>query len=223
MNYALLRNNQIVVGPRDYRVSFFNQYLTENGVQSELPSVYSGTDPITINGTYQIVPVMDAIIPQYSTLTEQLVGPLWDTSVIPITGAYTVTDRDLTAAKNDLKERLANFRYKKETAGTTVNIQGQSVFVSTDRGDDRNIWFQSSVLLPAGSTQMFKFPGDVWINLTKSDIDMVVSAITTTVQAAFNWENVQAIDIDAAQDKSALETILVNITPAPPANLLPVV
>ena len=132
----------------------------------------------------------------------------YDTSVEPITGYYEVADRDLTAAKNDLKAKAADERYRKECSGVKVTIQGTEVLIDTNR-DARHIWFQSLMLLPAGVSQKFKFDREIWLNLTKDDISAVVAAIVAHVQGAFDWESAKIVEIDSAVDKVALEAVVI--------------
>ena len=205
--YALLDKSQIKVGPRQYAVSFFKEYLDKNNVAFDLPFDFSD-ESIVISDDIKIVRVQDPTTPSYNSVTEQLAGPYYDTSVEPITGYYEVADRDLTAAKNDLKAKAAEERYRKECSGVKVTIQGTEVLIDTNR-DARHIWFQSLMLLPAGVSQKFKFDREIWLNLTKDDISTVVTAIVAHVQDAFDWESAKIVEIDSAVDKVALEAVVI--------------
>ena len=213
MLYALIQNNEIKVGPRQYHKGMFGRFLTENSIDFSLPHSYDSSNEITINGTTKIVPVTEPLIPSYHPITEQLAGPTWNTAVTPVTGEYTVADVSIESVKNTLKALVAQLRYEKESEKIDIVVQGQTVSVSTAR-DDRHIWFQSSILLPEGSTQNFKFGSDVWLQLTKSDISSIVGSIMVHVQNAFNWESIKVAAIDAA-DKAGLETIYAEVKPVP--------
>lgn len=211
MKYALLNNNQIKVGPRDYNVAFFRAYLEENNIStSNVPVTYTGNDPIVITDTISIVPVAEPTIPEYNQYTEQLAGPYWDTSVIPVTGYYEVSDVSIDSVKNSMKAQLATNRYNQEVSPLKTTIQGTEVSIPTARGYDRDIWFQMLALLPEGSSQVFKFDGGIWLTLTKADIQSIVSAMVTHVQNSFDWESGKVVEIDAAADKAALEAIDIN-------------
>ena len=80
MKYALINNNQIKVGPRDYNVAFFRNYLEQNNIPTtSVPITYTGNDPIVITDTISIVPVAEPTTPECKPYTEQLAGPYWDT------------------------------------------------------------------------------------------------------------------------------------------------
>lgn len=205
--YALIHNNQIKVGPRQYHYTFFSDYLKSQGIESDLPLTYNSSDTIVFSETAKLVFVEEPTIPSYNSLTEQLAGPYYNIDVEPIAGYYDVVDRAIDAAKNELKSKLAGNRYTYEIAGTKVTIQGQKVSVDTDR-EGRNIWMQSFMLLPEGSVQKFKFPSEqIWIDMTKSDIQIVVQAIMAHVQLAFDWESSKVIEIESASDKATIESI----------------
>ena len=205
--YALIHNNQIKVGPRQYHYGFFNDYLESEGIEKNLPISYDSTETIVISDDAKIVFVVDPSIPSYNSLTEQLAGPFYDITKEPITGQYDVVDRPIDSSKNELKAKVADNRYQYEISGTKVTIQGQEVSVDTDR-EGRNIWLQAVVLLPEGAVQRFKFPTEqVWLDLTKSDISSVVQAIMQHVQSAFDWESGKVTEIDAANDKASIDAI----------------
>lgn len=207
MKYALLDNNQIKVGPRDWNRGFWDIYLNEVGIESDLPWVYNSEETIIINDNIKIVPVVDPTIPTYNSRTEQLAGPYWDVTKTPITGYYDIADIPLESAKNALKAIVAVNRYNQEVKGLNLTIQDVEVFVPTGRGQDRDIWLQSLVLLDDTDTIRYKFSSDIWLDLTKIEVKTIVDSIKAHVQAAFAWEYNKSVEIDAAQDKAALEAI----------------
>lgn len=150
-------------------------------------------------------------------MTEQLAGPYFDTSVYPITGYYDSADKPQEFVKAELKKQLADIRYEKETSGFKITLQGNEVTIDTQRGDDRNIWFQSYVLLPEGTTQTFKFPKEqVWLSLSKSEIAEIVQATVAHVQAAFDWEATKVSELESLTSKTEFESFFeANIKKAP--------
>lgn len=205
--YALIENDQIQVGPREYHRGFFKAFLDKKEISFELPYSYNG-GTIEITEDVKIVPVAFAITPEYNKFTEELSGPTYDLTQTPIVQTYGVVPRGLDAAKESLKAELASLRYKQEVAGVKVTIQGQEVTIETNRGDDRNIWFQSIILLPEGATKRFKFPVEgIWLDLTKEEISTIVQSIMTHVQTAFDWESGFVSLIESASTKEELEAI----------------
>jgi hypothetical protein len=209
--YALTQNKLIKVGPRNYYWQAFRNFLAQQGISTDnLPTDYSGSEPIIIDRDTRIVQVITEAAPNYNQYTEELAGPTYTITDTLITGIYGISDRELNAAKCSMKETLASNRYAQEVAGITLTLQSTVVSISTKRGFDRDIWFQMDNLLPAGSTQVYKFNNDLWLTLTKSDIQTVVTAIITHVQGAFDWEEAVSKQIDAASTKSEIENIDIN-------------
>lgn len=215
MKYTLVDNNQIKVGPRDYHLAFFTEYLKQVGVDYSLPVSYEDNQPIVVNEQISIIPTEDPVTPYVLPITEQLAGPFWNITPSLITGQYEVADVDLYSAKSAMKSFIADLRYQKEVAGIKVTVQDNEVSINTNRGFDRDIWFQSLSLLPEGATQKFKFPKeDLWLDLTKSDLQTIVTAIVTHVQDCFDWEN-QQVAITNAADKEGLNTQYEELRPKP--------
>lgn len=205
--YALVDKNLIRVGPRSYHRYFFNEYLKEEGIEFDLPTEYSGNDKIVISDDVFIGKVEQPTQPSINEVTEQLAGPYFDTSVYPITGYYDSVDKPQELVKSELKQKIAELRYEKETSGFKITLQGNEVTIDTQRGDDRNIWFQSFVLLPEGTTQTFKFPKEqIWLSLSKTEIAEIVQATVAHVQSAFDWENTKVSEIEAITTKEGFET-----------------
>lgn len=207
MKYALLDNNQIKVGPRDWNKGFWDRYLDEVGVESNLPWTYNEQEVITVNDDIKIVPVSEPVIPSYNSRTEQLAGPYWDVTKTPITGYYDVVDQPLDSAKNSLKAQVAVNRYNKEVSGIKVTVQSTEVNIGTNRGQERDIWLQSHILMNDTDTIKYKFSTDVWKDLTKTEVKNIVDAIKTHVQDAFAWESSKIAEIDAVTTKENLESV----------------
>jgi hypothetical protein len=188
MNYGLIDNGYMKVGPRNYIRVFFEDYLKSCGIEFDLPSSYDSLEPIVISDTIKIASVTDPIIPAFNNPTQQLAGPFWNTNENPVTGWYDVAPVDLDFAKDKLKELLAAKRYEKENANIDIIIQGQTISVSKRRGPSRNIWINILTTMGDIDTKNYKFNDKIWIALTKSDVRSIADAINQSIQAAFDWE-----------------------------------
>lgn len=208
MNYALIDDGVIKVGPRTYHLYFFNEYLESQGIQSNLPATYESLDPIVVSPTISILPVTQLDMPEYHPITQQLSGPFWTIGADSVTGTMDVVPVPLDAAQNKMKELVAAMRYKKENSLVDVAVQGVNVKVSAARGYDREIWHQMMTLMTDTSTTLFKFtdPTTQWINLTKSDVVLVAATLAQHVQDWFTWENQKVSEIEQA-DAAGLEEL----------------
>lgn len=213
MKYALVHNNQIKVGPRDYHTGFFTDYLEKNNASYNFP-FDAPTESLTINDEITLVPVQDPVTPDYHPVTEQLAGPFYEVNTTLITGTYNVVDVPIDAARNKMKEILATLRYFKENKVIDVTVQNTLVKIDTSRGSTRDFWTQTYLLMGDNDTKLVKFINGVWLTLTKSDVNTILTEINTTVQDAFAWENQQII-LAESNDKSGLNTQYTDVIPQP--------
>jgi len=213
MKYAIVHNNQIRVGPRDYHTGFFKDYLEQNNVNYNFP-FDAPIESLIINDEISLVPVQDTQIPDYHPVTEQLAGPFYEVNTTLITGTYNVVDVPIDAARNKMKEILAALRYFKENKVIDVTVQNTLVKIDTSRGSTRDFWTQTYLLMGDNDTKLVKFINGVWLTLTKSDVNTILTAINTTVQDAFAWENQQII-LAESNDKNGLNTQYTDVIPQP--------
>jgi len=211
MNYGLIDNGYMKVGPRNYARVFFEDYLKSCGITFDLPGSYDSLEPIVISDTIKIAPVTDLTIPAFNYPTQQLAGPFWNTNENPVTGWYDVAPVDLDSAKNKLKELLADKRYEKETANIDIVVQGQTISVSKKRGPPRNIWINILTIMADADIKNYKFSDKIWIALTKSDVRSIADAIDSSVQADFNWELSYINRIDAATTAPQIQELKTEI------------
>lgn len=213
MKYAIVHNNQIKVGPRDYHIGFFNDYLQLNNVSYNFP-FDAPIEAVAINDEISLVPVQDPEIPNHNPITEQLAGPIYDVSATLITGTYNVVDIPIDVARSKMKEILASIRYFKENTVIEITVQDTLVKVDTSRGSTRDFWTTTYLLMGENDTKLVKFINGVWLTLTKADINTILSEINNTVQNAFAWENEQ-ITLAESNDKDALNTQYNTVIPQP--------
>ena len=203
--YALLDNNQIKVGPRQYAFSFFQDYLNKNYIDYTLPFDYNNNDTIVINENIKLVYVQEPTIPSYNPLIEQLAGPFYDISEEPITGYYTVEPRYLDSIKNELIALVASKRYEKEMVGFDMVIQDNTVHINTTK-EERATWHQMLTVIGEGTIK-FKFSSSLWLELNLTDIQSIVAAIVNHVQNCFIWEAGILDQIGVAVDSNELLVI----------------
>jgi len=218
-NFGLVVDNKIVVGPRDYRYSFFQTYLQENNLNfSEVPT-QNGGYPFFGAG-FSILPVAETIMPNLGKY-EQLAGPAYTIGANSITETYSAAPKNLEAVKAELKATVAANRYAKEVKDISLTLQGTPVVVEADRLNKMMI-IQITGLMGLDDTYNFKFPkSGNWLTLTKADMGTLVAAFVGQTQAAFDWEKTVVAAIDAAADFTALDAIdLGNAQQAGPGALL---
>lgn len=204
--YAVVYKNRVIVGPMDWHRGIFEGSLEKEGVKVQLGRVAPENLPLVINEDTKITTVEENR-PQLNPLVEYYYGPLWDTTGDVSIANYEVHDTPIESARLNFKEQAAAERYKKENAGTTINIQGIDVTVDTARGS-RDIFVQKYMLMGEDDTASWKFP-EGWLTLTKQELGSIVAAGAAYIQSCFDWEMTIASQIDAAQTKQELLAITI--------------
>jgi hypothetical protein len=194
----------------------FQGALERQNITVGLPRVAPEQLPLVINEDARICAVVEQR-PDINPMVEYHYGPLWDLSGELAIANYDVYDTPVDFAKPNFRAQAADERYKKETSGVAVEIQGISVTADTSR-EGRGIFLQALTTMPDGGTINWKFP-EGWLSLTKAELTSVVQAGVSHIQAAFDWEKGINDQIDAAQSKAAL--LAIEIVPPPPAPPLP--
>lgn len=206
MKYALVHNNVIKVGPRDWNPAFFLDYLKEIDVSTKnVPNSYSDEKSIKINDEIYIVPVEEPAFPSKHPISEQYAGPFWNVNTTLITGTYGVVDMPVDGAKSKMREILSNVRYAKENIVLKTTVQSQNVVLITTR-DSRQVWQQLLLGMKDEDTINYKFNNQIWLSLSKSDVQNVYSTIHQFVQSQFDWEKAKIDSLESVSTKSELES-----------------
>jgi hypothetical protein len=201
--FNLISNNQVILGPMEWRKTFFeNALMDELEISHTLPLNNTGTYYV-VDTTTRFVPVEFTPNPEYNPKIQFLHGPFWDIRANKCVGSYVVENYTVEAVKNMLKEKLADMRWKFESKGVIVTIQGVDLFVTTARVE-RDIYAQAFQLGSNGATWKF---GDKWIVLSNAELGTIVQAIMTHVQNAFLIESNKVVEINDATTLPQLDAI----------------
>lgn len=216
--YNLIHNNRLILGPVEYSYTRFQDALEELGIIEKLPfNVDNGF--IEINENTGIYPTNKTIMPDYyNGLFEELVGPFFEIIENSIIYTYEKRDRQIDHIKSDMKSNLATTRWRYESYGITVNIQGNSVWVPTAKGG-RDIFLQSMQLGLDNINWKFK---NLWLTLSNEDLKFIVKSILDNVQQCFDWEKDRVIEIDSASTIDELKTIILINSDMEPKSLYPI-
>lgn len=214
--YAVVYKDRVIVGPMNWNRAIFTGSLSKEGVTDLIPRVAPETLPHIVNDDARICAVEEQR-PEMNPMVEFYYGPLWDVSGDVAIANYEVQSSPIESARVNFKQQAADERYKKEVAGTTVNIQGIDVTVDTNRGS-RDIFVQKYLLMSDTDTVGWKFP-EAWLTLSKADLGACVAAGAQHVQSSFDWERAIVEQIDAAETKEELLAIEIVEKETPQDNL----
>lgn len=201
--FCIIKDNTVIAGPNYWSKIRFEHILSEDcGINISLPD--SSTQPIMIDDSVKILPVIEHNIPDYNTKTHQLVGPIYTITDESISLDYTTTEKSVEVVQNELKAQVTNNRWISENAGILVTIQGVDVKVDTDR-TKRDIF--SQLLLNMSDVVDWKF-GNNWIQITKQDVQLISSSIFNHVQNTFKWEKDKHLEIESCTTLTQLNDVI---------------
>lgn len=187
--YVVTQHNKIILGPIDWDASYIAAVLQNDLDLDNRPKVLP-SDVFRV--PFHILPdvyVRNAVIdvPTYNKKIQKFGGVDWTFDEQNAYANYTVIDKDVDEVKGELKNIVSSKRWDRENSGTSLEIQGITVNVTTSR-DQRRVFVDKLIAMQDGDVSSWKFE-EQWINLTKADITNIVRAIDRAVQDAFDWEN----------------------------------
>ena len=209
MNYLLVENREIVhLGPITWRPRFLQSELNDLEVDFTVNPTETGY--VKINDSFEIIPIVADVTPQYDPLYNVLAGPFYSYTDQPdgsvgATMTHTVSDNTVDGVRPTLSQQTAAERYRRENLGTTATVQTQVVTIDTSR-DNRNTLVQAFLLMTDTDTVQWKFP-EGFINLTYPDIELVVKTGALYVQAQFDWEAAKNAELDACTTLEELRAV----------------
>ena len=213
--YVLVHNNQVVHGPVHWHSFVMNEQLVALGLPASLPEdiivfrkgIAPIDQPLVINDSTKFYKV--------GLLNEQPPGNIfydnghidWDFSSGKAIGTYNSIPKDLTEAKETVKDVLNNIRSEKEQFPITMNVQNTSINVPIDPMFRLNL-MNRLYSLGDSSTCKVQFLGNVWLVVTKAELEQIHSTIEAHVQSGYDWQYDKMLLVDQAQTMAELEQIL---------------
>lgn len=208
--YALIQDNIIKVGPRDWKYYFFKQYLDDNGLDSSALPISEPANRKVITDQWKIIPVTGIDTPAYNPLYEQLAGPYLTLYDEYITGAYTVINLTADSSKNKLKRSVTDTRYKIEVGGCKFTFADGTIVTLYTSREDRSVYLQAYQIMSVDQSIVFKFEGSIFKSVTRDELGMIVAVGATHIQSVFDWESQKYAEIDLCNTIAQLK--LVDIT-----------
>ena len=207
--YALINGQELFLGPIGFNVRMINSELEE----LELPERFrvSSSDyqniPLSITNEVKILPARNQQ-PEFDPKYEYLYGPVHEIKEDEVVFNYWKADRTLEDIKAVYKLRVKPERQLRENTSINVTVNSTEVEVSTDR--ENRLALTSKVVSGDGPFN-FKFANGVWVEVSKVDLQTIISAIDAKVQEAYDWELAKLQEIDACETKEAVYEV--EITP----------
>ncbi len=196
--YALIHDTQLLLGPIGYNYRLINAELEELEIEERVaPRDYENV-PLTINENTYVLPVTQ-IIPPHDLRFQSVSNFEWkiikkNNIPVRVEMTYTIVDKSLDQIKHEYKQQVAPIRREKENTIIQVTLNTNNVSVSTSR-EDRLSYVSKLVASPGPHN--FKFENGVWLQITTTELEYIISQIDLKVQEAFDWEYAKLQEIDA--------------------------
>ncbi len=203
--FALVNGQELILGPIGFNIKMINYELEE----LELPHRVRTTDytqvPIHFTDEVHILSARDETPeydPRFETISQSS-HMITDTEVI---FSYIKTEKSLEQIKAERKVEVAPLRREKESTKISLNINDTPIEVSTNR--ENRLLFVSKMMTGEGPYN-FKFDSEVWVEVTKENLQYIISQIDIKVQEAFDWEYSKLQEIDACETKEAVYEVII--------------
>jgi len=196
--YALIHDSQLILGPIKWNYRLINSEIEDLEIAYKVaPRDYESV-PIQINQNTFILPVIENI-PEIDTRFQSLGNFSWslveeNNILTKIEITYPSIDKTLEQIKYEYKSQVAPIRREKEN--TTINIDLNGTIISTSTSRENRLAFASKLIASPGPHN-FKFDNDVWLQITTTELQYIISQIDIKVQEAFDWEYQKLQEIDA--------------------------
>jgi hypothetical protein len=196
--YSLIHDSQLILGPIGYNYRLINAELEELEVEGKVtPRDYENI-PLQIDENTYLLSVVQ-IIPEHDSRYQSLGNFEWEIikeNNIPIRVemTYPVYNKALETIKYEYKQQVSPVRKEKENINIEIELNGTTISVSTSR-ENRLVYM--SKLIASPGPHNFKFGNDVWLQITTTELEYIISQIDLKVQEAFDWEYQKLQEIDA--------------------------
>lgn len=214
--------NFVILGPIEWKPRYISDILSD---ELDQDIVVTQTDETRV--PYDVVPgvTIRKCISVYEELNPKIhrhEGPFWvyddANTEYQAVATWENRDKDINQVKSDLKNDVSNIRWTKEAKGVTLTIQGIEVWCDTAR-INRDIFLQKYTIMPDNTTINWKFPNNIWLELTKAELGTIVTEGSLYIQSCFDWEAEKSAIIDNCTTLTELDA-LVFVEPTPNNNFM---
>ena len=220
MPYVVTDHNSqdfVLLGPIEWKPRYIATIVGDE-IGETLPTL---TDDDKARIPYDIVPgirirecnTVEVVQENYNTKLHYLLGPTWTYHADgTATATWTQTDKDINLVKADLRNIIAQNRYKKEIEGFVTSLNGSDVYVNTSR-ELRDTYHFRAVTMSDTDTVSWKFTDNLILSLSKTDLMNLTSLIHNHVQQWFDWETGKVTEINNCTTLDQLKNIELRTDP----------
>ena len=198
--YALIHDNQLILGPIQYNYRMINSELEDLELEQRVSSRDYENVPIHFDDKTSLIPAVQDI-PSHDSRFQAIGNFEWeiireDDVPVRVQMTHPVIDKTLDQIKAEYKSQVAPIRREKENTIIELEIADTTVTVSTSR--DERLSYVSKLVSSPGPHN-FKFGENVWLQITTAELEYIIQQIDLKVQEAFDWELSKIQEINACE------------------------
>lgn len=209
--FALVNGQELLLGPIAFNYRLINASLEED---LELDYRVKSSDysqvPIQITEEVKIISARNEI-PDFDERFESVnlsYHEITDTEVIFY---YVKSEKTLEEVKQEYKANIPSERWNREHTTISLTINEKEIRVSTSR---ENRLALITKLLSGDGPYNFKFDDSTWIEVTKENLQHIITQIDLKVQEAFDWELAKIKEIDSCETKESVYQVDISNQPS---------
>lgn len=206
--YALVDGSMVLLGPIKFNYRLINSVLEED---LELGYRVTSNDevkvPIIFDENVKLLPARNEYSPFYDPKYHEHSGPEVLVREKEVVFVYGIREKSLEQVKDEHKLKISPIRKEKENATIKLNIKNLNIEVSTSR---ENRIALTSKAMGGDGPYNFKFSRDTWIEITKEDIQFILTEIDKKVQEVFDWELEKIKEIDSCETIDEVYNVVID-------------
>lgn len=213
--FALVNGQELILGPIGFNIKMINYELEELELPHRVKTSDNTQVPLHFTETVHILSARNEV-PEYDPRFETLSQVSHTITENEVVFYYEKNEKSLEQIKNERKVEVAPIRRIKENTKISVEVNNVSVEVTTDRPNRLSL---VSKMISNDGPYNFKFDNNVWVEITKEDLQYIVSQIDLKVQEAFDWEYNKLQEIDNCTTKEEVYDVILQepvISPTEP-------
>lgn len=227
--FVLVKDNRVLVGPIVWNKVMFLNKLNSLGLNANLPTREPTDFPYVIDTSTSIRKCEVETIALNEKI-EMKYGPFYDFTNDVVKVSYKIKEKPIEQIKSELKIQVNKNRKEKEQSGFLYTVKDSEVLLETDkeaRGiygyhlhafshmpDDTIISWKFNLHelshMPDGTIISRKID-DIWIDLTKLELQSLSTLIHNYVQDLFQKEHLKSVEIDACTTHEELDNLNLDI------------
>lgn len=207
--YALVNNQELLLGPIGFNVRLINSELEDLELSYRIgPQDYTNV-PISITSEVKLLPAV-LNTPLYDGRFETLTSFEHEIQETQVVFTQYVSQKPLDQIKEERKAEVSIERKRLENTIINIDLEGEPVTVSTAK--EERVFYATKLATASSDVYNFKFADNSWRSISSVQLAYVLNKIDEFVQELFDWELGKLQEIDACITKEDVYSVEI-ITP----------